>query len=316
MSDLTAAALRWLADHHSVITSRALRDAGVGRSTVDRLIAAGVLRRVAKGVYVIVSAPTTLEQRCVVLCAAHPTGFITGPTAGALAGLRRMPRTSSLHFAVLHGAHLPTEPGVQFRQTTILWELDRNRRPDGIVTASWARLAFDLAADLRAIDHLSVVNQLLYEHRVTVDELVATGQRLGHPARRGSTTFRRTLEALDGSTPGESHPEVVLAEALRRRGVPVEPQVRVVRPTSGVAARIDLAVPAACWGIELDIHPEHRSLDGHAADAVRRRDLHHMAWQIETVTEADMQDPERIAAELETLYHARRRQLAGHPSVS
>ena len=41
-----------------------------------------------------------------------------------------------------------------------------------------------------------------------------------------------------------------------------------------------------------------------------------MAWQIETVTEADMEDPERLADDLVGLYLIRRRQLLGHPSAS
>ena len=316
MSDLTPAAQRWLADHHGVITAAALRDAAVGRATISRLVDAGTFRRPAKGVYVVASARRTVEQRCAVLCAAHPAGFVTGPTAGQLAGLRRMPQTSALHLCVRHGVHLPQEPGVHFRQTTVMWTIDRQQRGDGIVVASWARLAFDLAADLRAIDHVSVVDQLLHERRVTPEELQAVGRRLAHPARSGSTTFRRTLAAIVGSSPSESHPEVVLLDALRRRGLPVEPQVRVIRPSSGLPARIDLAVPAARWGIELDIHPEHRSLDGHAADAPRRRDLHLIGWQIETVAEADMQDPERLADDLVGLYLIRRRQLLDRPSAS
>ena len=316
MSDLTPAAQRWLADHHGVITSTSLRGASVGRSTVTRLLESGTLRRAAKGVYVSTSAPRTVEQRCAVLCAAHPAGFVTGPTAGILAGLRRLPRTSPLHFAVRHGTHLPKDAGVHFRQTTVIWSIDRHRRPDGIVTASWARLAFDLAADLRPLDHLSVVSQLLHERKATPDELAAIGRRLAHPARPGSVTFLRTLASLDGSAPSESHPEVVLAQALRRRGVPIEAQVRVIRSSTGLPARIDLAVPALQWGVELDIHPEHRTVEGQATDALRRRDMHLMGWQIETVTELDMEDPEALADALVALYRRRRRHVADHPSAS
>src|SRR3954447_4736361 len=102
MSELPTASLTWLASHHGVITTAALRDHEVGRSTIVRLLDAGVLVRMAKGVFVVASAPSTLEQRCAVLSAAHPSGFVTGPTAGVLAGLRRMPRTAAIHVAVRH----------------------------------------------------------------------------------------------------------------------------------------------------------------------------------------------------------------------
>jgi hypothetical protein len=312
MLELTSAAMRWLHDHHGVITSAELSDCHVSRSTTSRLVAAGVLRRVHKGVFVMASNPRTLEQRCVVLCRAHPTGFVTGPTAGTLLGLRRMPRRAPLHFAVRHGQRLDIESGVRFRQTTVLPAGHRIRRDHGVVTASFARLAFDLAADLRPLDHLSVLHQLLDEGKVSLDELAAVDRLLGHPARPGSGLFRRNLERVGASPPNESHPEVVLAEALRARGVPIEHQTRLVRASSGRTARVDLAVPEIRWGIELDIHPEHRTLDGHASTASRTRDLHLLDWQIEPVTELDMEDVPAIADELTSHYWLRQR----HPRVS
>ena len=309
---LTDAALQWLKDHHDVITSGALDDTGVGRSTTRRLVRSGVLQPHQKGVFVAGSSRSSLEQRCVVLCAAHPAGFVTGPTAGMLLGLRRMPRSAAIHFSVRHGVHLPKVTGVRFRQTTALTPIDRMHRGHGIVTASWARLAFDLAADVPALDHLSVLQQLMHETKVSVDELLAIDRRLGHPARPGSGLFRRNLERVGALPPNESHPEVVLAEALRARGIPIEHQTRLVRASNGRTARVDLAVPGVRWGIELDIHPEHRTFDGHASDARRTRDLHALEWQIEPVTEADMDDVQALANELAGLYLARCR----HSSVS
>ncbi len=315
MADLPPITQRWLADHHGVITTARLKHHGVGRTTIVRLVDAGALHRVAKGVFVAASAPQTVEQRCAVLCAAHSSGFITGPTAGVLAGLRRMPRSASLHLSVRHGMHLPPLTGVRLRQTTMVWEVDRMRRKDGIIVASWPRLAFDLAADLRQLDHLSVVEQLLHEGRVEGAELVAIERRLGHPARPGSGVFKRTLESLPSAGASQSHPEVIVAAALRRRGIPIEQQARVIRSSNGLAFHIDLAVPSARWGIELDIHPEHRTLDGLANDARRRREMHLVVWQIETVSELDLANLESLADELAQLYAARVRELA-RPSVS
>ena len=49
---LTHAAQRWLKDHHDVITSAALSDTRVARSTAGRLVRTGLLRRNQKGVFV------------------------------------------------------------------------------------------------------------------------------------------------------------------------------------------------------------------------------------------------------------------------
>jgi hypothetical protein len=75
-------------------------------------------------------------------------------------------------------------------------------------------------------------------------------------------------------------------------------------------------VAAIKWGIELDIHPEHRSIEGHGGDARRYLSLHLVEWQVEPVSEADMQNVGTIADELTVLYHARCRQFADHWSVS
>jgi hypothetical protein len=197
----------------------------------------------------------------------------------------------------------------------VIHSADRHERKDGIVVAAWPRLAFDLAADLRPLDHLSVVHQLIDDRHVTMDELVAIDRRLGHPARPGSGRFRRTVESLgDGAPASQSHPEVVLGEALRRFGVPVEQQVAITRP-DGRRIHVDLGVPCARWGVELDIHPEHRSIEGHAADAERRRHAHRAGWQIEVVSERDMRQPDAVATDLAGLYRMRCRDLGVHPSV-
>ena len=79
---------------------------------------------------------------------------------------------------------------------------------------------------------------------------------------------------------------------------------------------VDLAVPDIKWGIELDIHPEHRSIEGHGGDARRYRSLHLVEWQVEPVSEADMANLATLADELTALYHARRGQFAARRSVS
>ena len=79
---------------------------------------------------------------------------------------------------------------------------------------------------------------------------------------------------------------------------------------------VDLAVAEIQWGIELDIHPEHRSIEGHGGDARRYRSLHLVEWQVEPVSEADLVDLAKLADELTALYQVRRGQFAARRSVS
>lgn len=301
MNRLSPAVQRWLATHHGVTTTRQLRLLGTSPRARAHLVADGVLLRPTRGVLVLAGTPATLHQRCAVLCATYPGGFVTGPTAGMLAGLRRMPRSSGLHFSVRHGINPEPEPGVRFRQTTALRANDRLVRPDGIVVASPARLAFDLAADLGRVDHLSVVNQLLDREDVALEQLTAIGRRLCHPARRGSRRFALTMMSVDGREPQDSHDEVELLDALRTRGIPVEPQVPL--RASPRPIHVDLGVAAVRWAIELDIHPEHRTLEGQRQDAERRSAANELDWQIETVTELQMDElattVERLVASYE-----------------
>ena len=261
MNDLTPAALQWLADHHGVITSAVLRSASVGRSTTHRLLRAAVLRGVFRGVYVLTASKPTIEQRCALLSAAHPSWFVTGPTAGASTSCAECRERQRCTTPAVTACTCRRQVGAIVRQTRALAPSDRWLRPDGIAVATPHRLGFDLAADLLPLDHLSVLQQLLEHGLVTMSELTATGQRLCHPARPGSRRFIESLNRLDGVTPADSHPEVVLAEALRHRAVPVEQQARVLRGSVAGLVHIDLAVPAIEWGIELrhpSRAPQHR----------------------------------------------------------
>jgi very-short-patch-repair endonuclease len=310
MPDLTPAAMDVFRRHHGHATGEMLSRAGVGRSRRRRLLEAAVLEVVLGRVYRIRSAPTTVESMCAALSLAYPSGFITGPTAGRLLGLRRMGRADLVHFSVRHGSNIGPLPGVQLRQTTVIEPDHVQTRADGIRVASPARLAFDLAADLTEIDHASVVEQLLHDRRCSLNALTRVGRRLAHPARPGSMLFLSTLANRVSGGPLESHPEVVLAQALRSRGIPVIAQVdRLVLP-NGSRIRIDLAVPELRWGIEIDAHGDHFLLEGGTKDRRRDRQCHLIGWQVERVTPLDLTDIDGLCDELAALYEARRRAVA------
>ena len=305
MSDLTPEALSILRVQHGHATVAQLDAAGIRRRARLRLIDAQLLTPVYKSVVRIPSAPNTLEGRCVALCLGHPCGFITGPTGGKLAGLRRMPRPEPIHFAVRHGIHLEPSHNVTLHQTTSIQSSDLRRRHDGITTASPSRLAFDLAAMLSIDDHASVIEQLLRDGHCSMAELAAIARRLCHPRRPGSLRFMRSLVERGDRRAAESHPEVVLGEALRARHVPVVPQVSNLVLPNGRRIRIDLAVPAVRWAIEIDVHPDHLLLEGTTRDKRRDRQCHLIGWQVERVTEVDFLDLCGLVDELVALYQVR-----------
>jgi very-short-patch-repair endonuclease len=301
---LTEEALLVFAAHHGMATAPMLTVAGMSRRARELAVEDGLLEVLHERVFHIRSAPLTLEARCSALCFAYPRGFVTGPTGGRLTKLRRMPNDETIHFAVPHGSNIGPIDGVELRQTTKIEAHHVVKRGDGIRVASAARLAFDLARDLPPLDHRSVVEQLLKERRTTVHGLTKIARDLVHPARPGSARFIATLMSRQGP-PAESHPEVLVADGLRRRGVPVIAQQRHLQLPNRKRIRLDLCVPEVRWAVEIDVHPEHLLLEGTTKDKQRDRLLHQLDWQVERVTELDLLDLEALCDELAELYRSR-----------
>ena len=97
---------------------------------------------------------------------------------------------------------------------------------------------------------------------------------------------------------------------MRAHGVPVVPQLARLRLPNGANIRIDLAVPAVRWAIEIDVHPDHLLLEGTTRDKRRDRQCHLIGWQVERVTEIDLVDFPGLVDELVALYGARLAALA------
>ena len=304
MPDFSAVTLATIQRQLGLITSEQLDAGGVHRTARQRLVDQQVLQRPYKSVYMVTTRRPTFEQRLIALSLAHPTGFITGPTAGGYLGLRRMPRASKIHLCLPHPIHIEAPDGVLLRQSTRVGPLDVRTLENGMRVPSWARLLFDLAADLTQANLTSVIDQVLRAGDCSLEELGAILPRLCHPTRRGSELFARTLTQRGDRKPVESHPELAVLNGLLARGVPVEPQDELRLP-NGKRIRIDLAVPAIRWAVEVDVHPEHALQRGIVSDKQRDRQLHLIDWQVDRVTEDDLLDLKAILDELAALYRKR-----------
>ncbi|HRB03393.1 MAG TPA: hypothetical protein PLP26_08505 [Ilumatobacteraceae bacterium] len=297
-------ALLYFRNHHGMATGSALAATGISRRQRDAAVEGGLLEPMYERVFHIATSPLTLEAHCAALSMAYPRGFVTGPSGGRLMSLRRLPTGSEVQFCVPHGTHIGPFDGVVIRQSTKIRNSHVVVRGDGIRIASGARLAFDLAVDLSALNHRSVVDQLLNDGRCSMSTLGAIGRELAHPARPGSQRFIATLMARSGR-PADSHPEVVIAGGLRARGVPVVAQVEPLLLPGGRRITLDMAVPSVRWGVEIDVHPDHLLLDGTTRDKRRDRQCHRVGWQVERVTELDLVDINAICDELADLYRVR-----------
>jgi hypothetical protein len=295
---------------HHLISVRQLREAGISRTTQVRLLHDGLLEHVGQSVLRVPGTPTTMTTRLIALCLQHPKGFITGPTGGRVVGLRRMPHLSEITFSTPHGTRVTLPPGVKLRQSTKVLPGHTRRLDNGIVVANWARLAFDLAVDLSNLDLMSVIDQMLHDGTCSIGELAAVARQLCAHGRPGSARFATVLLERGGRAPTESHPEIRVLVGLQRLGVPVVPQVSDLDLPNGEQVRIDMAVDAARWAVEVDVHPEHLGLRGTTNDKRRDRQLHLIDWQVERVTDLDLLDLPGLLQELTSLYLQRVASLA------
>jgi hypothetical protein len=302
VQDLTASAIALIHQQLGSISCRQLTEHGVSRRARQRLQRDGVLLSTGHSVYRMPTFPVTFEARIVTLCLQHPRTFITGPTAAGLEGFRRMPQASRVQLCSPHGLRVDVPNWVQLRQSNRIERHHIRELPNGIRIASLPRLAFDLGADLSPLDLVSVIEQMRHERGLDIEDLFTIAGELSGPRRPGSATFTKALLLMHGGPPTESDPELRVLRALQRRGVPVIPQVDDLELPNGRRIRIDMAVPAVRWAVEVDLHPSHFGVLGTSRDTERDRQCHLIDWQVDRVSPLDYVRFAQTMDELEQLY--------------
>jgi len=304
---LPPAAVQHLSQHCGLISTHDLARCGVTDWERRQLLRAHVLEPVGLSTYRLSGMPASLVERATSTVLRHPAGYVTGPTAARLDGLRNVPADERVHLMLPRGAAVRKEPGIVVRQSVSI-EAGRDYRllGSGLRIATASRLAFDLAA-LVSVDRLAyIVEDMVFRHWTTRAQLAAIARAVGGRGVKGSTRFAEVvLDRMPGGA-HESNGEVRLGTALRNRGIPLESQVRLLDiPDGGNPVRVDLAVPHLRWGIEIDLHPRHFWGNGSAHDARRDRRCQLIDWQVSRVGRLDMADFDNLVDELWRLYLAR-----------
>jgi very-short-patch-repair endonuclease len=287
VAHFTTEALEFLRTHHGIASAVDLRRCGLSSPAVRTLVEAGNLTTVLKGVYRLPAVTLDEMARCAAVCAAHPELAISGPTAGRLWGLRRLPRDHRIHVLAPPVSHPTIARWVVPYRTAAVHPRDLVRRADGITVTSRARTALDLARFVPPTDLLSIIEQVIRDGDLDDDELRAVAVDWMSTQR---PWIRRYLELLDGRLhggPAESHGETVLGDALAAAGlVGLIRQYRIDLPGYG-PARFDLAVPSVRLAIEVDLHPTHSETAGRRRDAARDVAATQIGWAVERAVEAD-----------------------------
>lgn len=270
MAQLTSAAHEHFARQHGVASVSQLRRSGLGLRQIERLAHDGAIELVLRGVYRSRSVRLDELGRCAAVCLLRGDVVIAGLTAGRIWSFRRLPPDRRIHVIGPPASQPTICPWVRVYRTAAIHAHDVVERPDGIRVTTRQRTAFDLARILRPDDLLSVIEQAMHDGRLVDDDLRDVAVDWLSPQRRWARTFLLQLDRRIGGGAAESHPEVVVGEALADAGVRgLVRQFEVDIPGYG-PARFDLAIPKRRIAIEIDIFPTHDETIGRLRD--RRRD--------------------------------------------
>jgi len=146
----------------------------------------------------------------------------------------------------------------------------------------------------------SVIEHVLSRRLCTAGTLHRTALRLATPGPPWVKRFLAVLGQRAPGAPAESDAELRVFEALRSRGVSgLRRQVRLVLPAYG-AAYFDVAIPELCWAVEVDLHPEHNTIEGRARDNGRDHSADSIGWVVRRVGELEL-TPQRFESTIDAL---------------
>ncbi len=242
---------------HGIVTIEDLQSIGINRRMANRLANQGVLRCIYRGsIFAIGAAHLDIEAEVLAASLALPHGWVSGTTAAAYWGLRRIPR-DRIEMTV-QGTTLPRIANMRIRRTSF-------DAPDVVETLSGGRISspaqtiFEVAGELDDRILKSVTEDALNRRLVTPSQLNEFGSAITRMGRNGSTRFRKVvMERTIDTPPAMSHDEIVLMDALGSTGLPWVAQFPL-RLARGNVIHLDAALPRIRLGLELDgeLHDTH-----------------------------------------------------------
>jgi hypothetical protein len=279
-----------LAAQQSLVTRTQVLAAGGSPSVIDRRLKSGAWEVAERGVYALAGVLWTWRRNLAAVVLSVAGAQASHRAAAVLLGARGDDRAQAPIELTVPTGRMPTR---SFERTCAraagvpivvheCVDLDRSaaRLIDGIPTTGPLRLAVDLGSVLPFDQYRRAVALLRRHHGIDWPSLDRTYRQHSVQGRNGCGALRDLLELHFGT---EGAPEEVIearcADLLIAAGLPAPVhQFEVVRP-DGRRARLDLAYPELCIGIETDgrIHGEE---EVRQADAVRRNQLQLLGWTI------------------------------------
>ena len=300
------ASQRW-----GIVTSEELLRDGFQRSSIRRLVQAGVLIRVHVAIFRVATSPDCLESRCAAASLADPESVVTGPAAARLWRFRHVFIPELPEILVSHD-RTPITGGVTLRRTNVLEAEDVVVRADGIRVASPPRTWFDCARHLDDT-RFEKLTEWVLDHHAQMPTLWRTTRRLEARGRDGLARVRRVLSLRgDWQRPAGSGLEVDVLRALERRGIGPLVRQHPLRLPNGTVIHPDGADVELRWAVEIDHVTWHGGRFEAQRDKARDRQARRLGWQVDRVTDQELKESfEDCIDELVELHALRARQL-GH----
>ncbi|HSL73618.1 MAG TPA: hypothetical protein VK853_04095 [Ilumatobacteraceae bacterium] len=162
-------------------------------------------------------------------------------------------------------------------------------RDDGIAVASPPRAWFDCARDIDD-ERFERLTEWVLDHHCTLETLWRLTRRLRAKGRPGLGRVNRVMaRRLDWQKPAGSGLELRVLRALEQRGIILTRQYALVLPT-GITIHPDGADPAIRWALEVDHVSWHGGRLDAQMDKTRDRAARRIDWQVDRVTDQELDD--------------------------
>lgn len=305
--------VEFLAHHHWVASTAQLRAIGVSKTALQHARRTGLLSTPVRGVVALAAADLTLEG--LALAAQLATGreaFVSGPTAGALHGLRAMPRVR-VELTIRETRRLSPPPWCRLVRTSwIEDERDVLVRADGLRVASPLRMLFGLAGQFNQHRFERAAEDAWHKNLVTPGSAAEFLAEIRRSGRGGVTRFERWLEKTAVRTrPSHTALELDFVDFIDRVGLPTPQRQHPLRLLTGELIHLDIAWPDA----RLAVEPGHSWWHGgdlrQRLDQARDRACTAVGWLVVRYDEEARRDPLRTARELLAIYNRRVSDLGG-----
>jgi very-short-patch-repair endonuclease len=259
-----------------------LGSAGVGPTSVTRMLSRGELERFCHRVYVAGGAPLTLRARLWASVLATD-GVISFHSAGQLWGVLDEPG-ATIHLTLPHARRVARPPGCTLHRVPVPRSEQRLRSELPVTSRSWTVL--DLVATLPPAAATQLADRAVQRRWMTQDDL-ARRLRL-QPGRTGNNQLRRVGALISDGAAAES--ERVLHRLLRRAGLRGWRPNYEVWAAGELVAVVDVALPELRVAFEVDGMAFHVDADRFGRDRHRQNTLVALGWTVVRFTWADLTD--------------------------